>query len=222
MANRLAEPSPLRSHRPNRGLVVAAIVLALASFVGGRWTAPSGGPDVQEAPTTQRSPASPPRGAGSEGPTYPRTEAGTIRAAADYVRILTPAPGETRGDFARGVRAIASDEWGDEVDSTIASWDDGTAEGAVLRYRVDSFSRDRAEVVLWVVGLVDPHDAPPEEIWARAFLTLVWEDDTWKVAAEDGDAGPKPASRQQPSSSEELRRLLDSFEVLDHEPDTTP
>jgi hypothetical protein len=108
------------------------------------------------------------------------------------------------------------------MDSTIASWDDATAEGAVLRYRVDSFSPDRAEVVLWVVGLVGPRDAPPEEIWARAFMTLVWEDDTWKVAAEDGDAGPKPGSRQQPSSPTELRRILDSFEVLDHEPDTTP
>lgn len=222
MANRFAEPSPLRSHRRNRGLVVAAAVLAIAAFAAGRWTAPSGNPDVQEDPRAQRPPASPAPGAGSDGTTYPRTEAGAIRAATDYVRILTPAPGETRDAFARGVQAIASDEWGDEMDSTIASWDDGTAEGAVLRYRVDSFSRDRAEVVMWVVGLVDPHDAPPEEIWARAFITLVWEDDTWKVAAEDGDAGPKPASRQQASSSEDLRRILDSFEVLDHEPDTTP
>ncbi|MDQ3964609.1 MAG: hypothetical protein M3277_11985 [Actinomycetota bacterium] len=221
MANRLAEPSPLRSHRRNRVLVVAAAVLAVGAFAAGRWTAPSGSPAVQEDPIT-RPPASPAPGAGSDGTTYPRTEAGAIDAATDYVRVLTPAPGETRDSFARGVQAIASDEWGDEMDSTIASWDDGTAEGAVLRYRVDSFSRDRAEVVLWVVGLVDSHDAPPEEIWARAFMTLVWEDDTWKVAAEDGDAGPKPATRQQPSSPADLRRVLDSFEVLDHEPDTTP
>lgn len=222
MANRLAEPSPLRSHRRNRGLLVAAAVLAIAAFAAGRWTAPSGGPGVRQDPAIQSSPPSTTPEVRSDETRYPRTEAGAVSAAADYARILTPAPGETREDFARAVRAIASAEWGAEMDSTIASWDDGTAEAAVLRYRVDSFSADRAEVVLWVVGLADPHDAPPEEVWGRAFMTLVWEDDTWKVASEDGDAGPKPGSRQQPSPPEDLSRLLDTFEVLDHEPDTTP
>lgn len=222
MATGLVEPSPLRRHRRDRTWAVAAAVLVVAAFGAGRWTAASGGPGVQDDPTTQRSPASPTPRESGDGRVYPRTEAGAVRAATDYVRILAPTPGETREDFARAVRAIASAEWGDEMESTIASWDDGTAEGAVLRYRVDSFSLDRAEVVLWVVGLLDPHAAPPEEIWARAFMTLVWEDDTWKVAAEDGDAGPKPASRQEPSSPEDLSRVLDAFEVLDHEPDTTP
>lgn len=222
MANRVSEPSPLGSHRRIRGLLVAAAIVAIAAFAAGRWTAPSGSPATQEDSTPQPPAASPTLPEESGAGAYPRTQAGAVRAASDYVRVLSPTPGETRRDYARRVRAIASVEWGDEMESTIASWDDGTGEGAVLRYRVDSFSPDRAEVVLWVVGLVDLREAPPTEVWGRSFMTLLWEDATWKVAAEDGDVGPKPPSSQQPSSPEELRRILEGFEFLDHDPAATP
>lgn len=206
--------------------VLAAIVLIGLGFVLGRLTAP----EADTSPGTPNAVGTP-GSSGGVGPRalsggvpvgYKRSEEGALQAAINYSRALSPGPGESEDEYAAKLRAIASDEWGDELESTIQSWNEGEAEIAPLRSSMVQFSEDRAEVVLWFASFVNPRNGAPGSVWGRAFLTLVWEEDDWKVASEDGDAGPWPAPLSRPSSSNDLSTLLTGFEAIEYEPAALP
>ncbi len=206
--------------------LIVALFLIGAGFALGRWSAPdSVEPSEREdaPPGSISEEALGPRDLSAGVPVgYARTEDGALQAALNYARALGPDPGESKSTYAAKLRAIASDEWGAELLSTIASWDEGEAEAAPLRFRITEFSEARAEVVLWVAGVINPRNGSPGAVWGRTFLTLVWEDGDWKVAAEDGDAGPWPAPLSDPSTSADFSALLTGFEAIEYEPASLP
>ena len=203
--------------------VVAVILLLIGFFVGravdgSQQAAPSRGPSEPEVSDD----VGPSRIASGVPVGYARSENGAIQAALNYARAMTPSPGESKQSYESKLRAIAASEWGSELESTIKSWSEGEAEVAALRYRVDEFSPDRADVVLWVAGLVNPRNGSPGAIWGRSFISLKWEKDDWKVASEDGDEGPWPPPLARPSSSAQVTQLLEGFETFDYEPSSQP
>ena len=151
---------------------------------------------------------------------YARTEDGALQAALTYSRVLGPDPGESKDTYASKLRAIASDKW--DPQSTIDSWELGEAEAAPIRFRLTAYSPQRAEVVLWFASFVNPRNGSPGSVWGRAFLTLVWENQDWKIAAEDGDAGPWPEPLSKSSATSDFTRLLDGFKAIEHEPASLP
>jgi hypothetical protein len=206
-------------------VLLVAIVLVGAGFAAGRWTAPDP-KDPQEAEDkTSTAPSDPvgPRALMQGVPVgYARTEEGALQAALNYSRALSPDPGESKDSYAAKLRAIASDQWGSELQSTIDSWDQGDAETAPLRFRIIEFSDARAEVALWFASFINPRNGSPGAVWGRAFLTLVWEENDWKIAGEDGDAGPWPSPLSGPTAPVEVSELLAGFESIDYEPASIP
>lgn len=206
--------------------VLVAVLLIAIGFAVGRWSAPDS-VEPSEPPATGPD-AGPAAGTGpstlKEGVPvgYARTEEGALQASINYTRALVPDPAESKESYAAKLRAIASDQWGEELQSTIDSWREGEAEVAPLRFRVTEFSIDRAEVGLWFASYVNPRNGSPGAVWGRTFLTLVWENDDWKVAGEDGDAGPWPAPLARPSASIEFSQQLAGFESLAYEPASLP
>lgn len=206
-------------------LLLGSILLVGAGFAIGRVTAPD--PESLDiGPRRIGSATEPeigPRAMQDGVPVgYARTEEGALQAAINFSRALGPDPGESKSSYAAKLRAIASDEWGSELESTINSWAEGEAESAPLRFRVVEFSQDRAEVALWVAGFINPRNGSPAAVWGRTFLTLVWEDGDWKLAAEDGDAGPWPAPLSTSSTTAELSELLRGFLPIEYEPASLP
>src|SRR5688572_27660930 len=196
-----------------RGTVgVVAVILLVIGFFVGRAVDGGEGAKSPRGPSTQSGSDDGPSRIESGVPVgYSRTEEGAIQAAVNYARAMAPTPGESKQIYESKLRAIAASEWGAELESTIKSWSEGEAEVAVLRYRVDEFSTDRADVALWVAGLVNPSNGSRGAIWGRSFISLRWEKDDWKVASEDGDEGPWPPPLATPSSSAELTQQLEGF-----------
>lgn len=201
--------------------VLVAILLIGAGFAIGRWSAPDSVPPSESdgEPDSVVESVVGPRALRAGVPVgYAPSEEGAMQAALNYVRALTPSPGETKEDYEGKLRAIASSEWGEELETTIDSWSEGEGEVAALRVKLNDFSSQRAEVALWVAGVVNPRNGSPGAVWGRSFISLVWEQGDWKVAAEDGDEGPWPAPLSGPSSSEEIARLLKGYRSFDYEP----
>lgn len=203
--------------------VIAILVLAIGFAIGRLSTSESVVPPVQPGPLgTASEPGVGPRSLSSGVPVgYSRSEEGAVQAALAYLRALSPEPGETEERYAGKLRAIASSQW-EGLDSTIASWDDGEAEVAPLRFRVTEFSDERAEVALWVAGFINPRDGAPGAVWGRALLTMVWENGDWKLSAEDADPGPWPNPLAPPSSPDELSSQLTDFRSIENEPAALP
>ncbi len=205
--------------------LLVAIVLVGGAFAAGRWSAPDpiGEPGVEDQTSNPPSEPIGPRALSDGVPVgYARTEDGALQAALNYSRALSPDPGESKESYAAKLRAIASDEWGSELQSTIDSWGEGDAETAPLRFRIIEFSDARAQVALWFASFINPRNGSPGAVWGRAFLTLVWEEGDWKIAAEDGDAGPWPSPLSGPTAPVEVSELLAGFESIDYEPASLP
>jgi hypothetical protein len=59
---------------------------------------------------------------------------------------------------------------------------------------VDEFGREEATVSIWRVGIVasDP-TVEPQQAWRTQTVSLVWEDEAWKIASFGSVPGPTPA-----------------------------
>ena len=177
-------------------------------------------PDVDVHRPEDRTPISAPD-------SYPRTLEGSVAAATEYVAalggpiILDPV----------AVRAtlmeIASSQSRESLASAYESAADQARErlgisgarAVVVRttavgYRVDGFHPDAATVSIWRVGIVGGGPATdPRQSWRTETLSLVWEDDTWKVDAVRSLPGPTPPLAGPPATPPaELAAAIPSFE----------
>jgi hypothetical protein len=135
-----------------------------------------------------------------------RTETGAVAAATAYVGALdraaildpprlrtlveTMASSTAREDLTRAYEqaaAQARERLGDATQPVILR-------AAPVGYRLDGFTADEATVSVWRVGIVGSAGTAvePKQSWRTVTVSLVWEDDAWKVASFQSTPGPTP------------------------------
>jgi len=103
----------------------------------------------------------------------------------------------------------------------------GTAPGPVVilraspvGYRVDRFAPTAVTVSIWRVGIVGSGaTAEPQQSWRTETVSLVWENETWKVAALRSEPGPTPPLPSSAAMSEaaDLFASIPEFEEFARE-----
>jgi hypothetical protein len=65
---------------------------------------------------------------------------------------------------------------------------------APVGYRIEHYSPVDATVAIWYVGIVGSGASlQPQQSWRTQIVSLVWENDGWKVSSFSSSAGPTPA-----------------------------
>ena len=85
---------------------------------------------------------------------------------------------------------------------------------SALSVRLESGSTERATVSVWWVGVLSRNGvALPQAQWVTSEVTLVNEDDQWRVDAVAESIGPVPdhSSDDEPITNDELERRLAGF-----------
>jgi hypothetical protein len=85
---------------------------------------------------------------------------------------------------------------------------------AVVAHRLESFTRQRARVAVWRVGVLAREGiAPPQADWAVSTFDLVWEGDDWRIWGQSIVPGPAPILNDStaPATAEELVAVLEGF-----------
>ena len=85
---------------------------------------------------------------------------------------------------------------------------------SVLSVRLESGSTERATVSVWWVGVLSRNGvALPQAQWVTSEVTLVHEDDQWRIDAVADSTGPVPdhSSDDEPITNDELERRLAGF-----------
>lgn len=212
------------------GLVLAGFIggLAVAGALGHR-TSPASGRAVRPLPASKATePASsgPVTRADGIPSGFDRSREGAVAAAAGYVStgqaLIRMDPFAAAGAV-RSMAATATAEA--QVADTLArlvalrralAAGSGpvTYRQAVLAWRVDGFSPDRARVAVWNVGVLSREAvAPPQAGWATSTFELVWERDDWRIWAETISPGPAPLldDSAAPATSAQLDAALEGF-----------
>jgi len=157
---------------------------------------------------------------------FARTSEGARAAAVAYVVtgqvMLDLAPTQV-DDAVRGFAASGSaDAQVADLQRQLAKLRDKLADGigpvrylqAPLAVRVDAFTRERARVLVWSVGVLSRRNAaPPQAGWTTSTFDLVWERGDWKVWAESVASGPTPElnAGALPATDEQFDAALDGF-----------
>ncbi len=85
---------------------------------------------------------------------------------------------------------------------------------SALSVRLESGSTERATVSVWWVGVLSRDGvALPQAQWVTSEVTLVHEDDQWRIDAVADSTGPVPdhSSDDEPITNDELERRLAGF-----------
>lgn len=141
---------------------------------------------------------------------YARTRAGAVAAASNFEQVRS-GPLLLRPEaYKRAIETMASESWGSEGTETAAK-DSSTIENefgpgalienSVLRYRIENFTRDRADVSVWLVSVIQPESGSPVQIWSTVKYTLLWEDGDWRVSDTELVDSVVPAPYQSPSTT---------------------
>ena len=195
-------------------VLVTCLLVALTSKALSQRTSPA--PAVATAPSSH-APA--------------RTEAGAVAAAVDVLRVFgSPRMYDSRErsqilPSVAGTAVTAAEiDRGFELAARTLSVDArGTSPDGVLvsrlvpvGHRTMSFGQDRAEIAVWVVGLLgvagDSSPVPVTATWTTETVTLEWIDQRWTVTGMRQTDGPTPVgSAQVPSPAEQIARAADQF-----------
>lgn len=155
-----------------------------------------------------------------------RTARGAVRAATLYVglgqRIYDLAPSERPDALRRLAADGAADGYAAEQLRHFAELDAIAARGqgpltwqvGPLATRVDAFTKSRARVSIWRVGVLslDGLTAPLAE-WTTVTYDLVWAHGRWAIWSESQVPGPTPMGHPEetPSSPQQWRAALEGF-----------
>lgn len=159
---------------------------------------------------------------------YPRTPEGSVAAATEYVAALGgPAildPLAVRATVMQ-IASVASREslaeaYQSAAEQARARLGVSDATGPVVvrttpvGYHVDGFHTDAATVSIWRVGIVGGGAATEaRQSWRTETVSLVWEDDTWKIDALRSSPGPTPPLAGPPATPPgELAAAIPGFE----------
>jgi hypothetical protein len=96
---------------------------------------------------------------------------------------------------------------------------------AVMATRVDAYTRARARVSVWSVGvLARVGAAQPQAGWTISAFELVWERGDWKVWSETITPGPAPLlnGAVKPATNVEFDRSLNGFLPWQQSPGAAP
>ena len=156
-----------------------------------------------------------------------RTARGAVRAAILHVglgqRIYDLPAGERRDALRRLAADGAADGYATEQLRHFAELDDIATRGrgpltwqvGPLATRVDAFTKTRARVSIWRVGIlsIEGLTAPLAE-WTTVTYELVWQRHHWAIWSETQVPGPTPMGHPEetPSSPEQWRGALDGFD----------
>jgi hypothetical protein len=157
---------------------------------------------------------------------FARTSAGARAAAVSYVVTGQALLDMGAFDVGVAVRRMAADgsadaQVEDETRQLAALRDKLAAGTGPIRYwqaplatRVKAFTRLRARVDVWSVGVLSrTNAAPPQSGWTTSTFDLVWEHDDWKVWAETITDGPTPELNAGaiPADDEQFTGALSGF-----------
>lgn len=167
---------------------LAAILLVGLGLIIGRTTAPKG--DVAAEPSSP-----------STAPTALRNEAGAVKAATEFVRVLAGPSGDVTS-YVTQVQQIAAPQWRSRAkelaDNAVQFVEERYGEGGSinfepLRYRVQSHSVDEATIDIWGVVLgAGPKITGIEESWITGTVDILWTGSQWKVSGQSSKGGPTP------------------------------
>jgi hypothetical protein len=203
-------PRAGRSQRSWLAFGVGATALLAGGVVVGTWIDSPAGNSPQAITVTASEPAALDDPGDSDA--TPRleagtqTEAGAVAAATAYVGALdraaildpprlrtlveTMASSAAREDLTRAYEQAAAqtrERLGDATQPVILR-------AAPVGYRLDRFTAADATVSVWRVGIVGSAAAAvePRQSWRTVTVSLVWEDEAWKVASFQSTPGPTP------------------------------
>ncbi len=198
-----------------RFIAITALAMALTSCAARR---PNTEPAAGAVPTSADA------STGGDAATTPST--GVVVAAVRFVcsgqRLLDSTPTQ----LPTVIRELWSARSADEaVTSTVERLVElrtrlETGEGptryrqSVLSVRLESGSTERATVSVWWVGVLSRDGvALPQAQWVTSEVTLVHENDQWRVDAVADAIGPVPdhSSDDEPITNDELERRLTGF-----------
>jgi len=223
--------------RERRGAAVAAAA-ALTAFLAG--TAFDGWLDRGEADPRPAVAAPDARGEAAAAQAAPgprdfvdgipsgfaRSEAGAVAAAASFVTtgqaLLDLDPLAAEEALRRMAAADSADRFAGDTLEQLRAAREALAPGsgpivyrqAVLAYRVEAYSADRARVAVWSVGVLTRAGvAPPQAAWAISTFDLVWERGDWRIWGETIEPGPAPILNDStaPATTQEFLADLDGF-----------
>ncbi len=161
----------------------------------------------------------PTRTAGGVPVGYAPTESGAIQAAINFTRALGAPP--SRAEFQEVVDVIAADEWRDEAADDVAAYEAVEGWVAPVAYNVLASDETSADISLWVVGLVESEQGSFQELWLRSSLRLIWEDNDWRVAANEIEPGPWPIPTGR-SRPDEFGDVMSNYTPIRYEPASQP
>lgn len=174
----------------NHSLIAFFALVALLAFLLGRISAPK--PEASSPPVVQSNEPS---------PSQERDEAGAVDAATRFSRIMTGPSGDP-DSYIKDIGSIAAPTWTPRAQELAENSIDfveerygegGTIDFKPLRYRVRSFSSDRATIDLWGVVLASgPKVGGIEESWVTATIELQWVGSGWRVSGQGSAGGPTP------------------------------
>ncbi len=205
-------------------IAVAAVVgYALAQLAFG---ATHGAPATTQ-PRTQPAYRQSPRPPQASPPQSARSRLAAVAAAASYLHALDPAPPSaarqarlrdlTAAPFtAEALRAQAS---GAALAEQL--WRRGPTfmRGWLLGYRLVSYTRARARVAIWTVGLVASAAEVVAPQWSTTVCTLAWSDGSWRVSGAQVTSGPTPASDStDPAAAAEFARTAAPYQAFSDAP----
>ena len=196
-------------------LALAALLLLALGVTIGRRTAEPGQPRARSAETiTVTAPSSNGSEPESEEPQashtsgYARTAEGAVAAASAHLTALAGpalvdpaavratltaiASADSRDALARAYELAAS-QAREQLGVETSSDPDLLLRTVSVGYRVDGFQPDVATVSIWRLGIVGSGTTvAPQQSWRTEIVSLVWEDDTWKLDAVRSSPGPTP------------------------------
>jgi hypothetical protein len=201
------------------GLASATLCLGLGVLIG-RASAGNARPEVGAGPGPDRTEGGVPLG-------FRRSQEGAVAAASAFSRVVDAAVFATPAERRKALAAMTTDEARqDVIDATeqiarIVAKGYGlprsgrkvVARGALLGYRVVTYTGDAAQVELWAVGIAGRAGGPnPKGGWGTSTVDLRWVRDDWRLAgvikAKDG---PTPEATGRPTPAAQFVTEASSF-----------
>lgn len=136
---------------------------------------------------------------------FAHSEAGAVAAAAAFVttgqELLHMEPLAAEAAIRETAAAVTADDQAAGLLNTLAAVKSALSGGegpiwyrqAILAWRLDDYTAERARVSIWNVSVLSRADvAPPQATWAISTFDLVWERDDWRIWTESTSPGPAP------------------------------
>ncbi|MFE3105335.1 hypothetical protein [Nocardia tengchongensis] len=204
--------------RPRRlWLVAAGLVVAMVAVLAARCGHEGTGDSGSTPQWPVRAAHGPTRVVDNVPAGYSRDQQGAASAAVNAVQALTQA-GQGRVDMRKVVAVLVAAHPGPELSKSIDISRDRARDEDVLNVlpaavSVTSVTDAAAQVSVWTMGVSRAAIAPGDPVsvttvWSTHTVSLVWENDDWKVSEKTGRVGPAPDEVVAPNSGSPLTKPL--------------